>query len=109
MNQHRTPRRRRLLLGLALLVPLATTVLAAAGCSKDPYTASMAASLDVSNGVNDGLTVITTLETDKLITGAEVTKVAGYLNNLTVLNRKFRAHVRAVHTANPAATKAAYI
>ena len=91
------------LLFLLLLVPLLS------GCPKDPYTAAMAASLDISNGVNDGLTVITQLEQDKLITQIETAKLATYLGNVTTLNGTFRTAVRSIHSANASSTKAAYI
>lgn len=99
-------RRYKVLLIAPLLLAL---VLAVSGCPKDPYTASMAASLDVSNGVNDGITVITQLEQDKLITPQEGASVAVYLGNMTVLNGKFRVAVKSIHAANPTATKAQYI
>jgi hypothetical protein len=100
---------RRSIIPVMFILLMAGVVVALSGCPKDPYTASMAASLDVSNGVNDGITVIGQLETDSLITRAEGAKIAGYLGNLTVLNGKFRTTVRSIHTANPVATKAAYI
>ena len=98
-------RKRKVAIGLTLVLFLAM----AQACTKDPYTAAMQASLDVSNGVNDGITVVTQLEQDKLITQQETAAIAKYLGNLTVLNGKFRTSVKAVHSANPASTKAAYI
>ena len=98
-------RNRKRAMGLAVVF----VAMCLAACSQDPYTAAMKASLDVSNGVNDGITVITQLEQDKLITQQETASIAKYLGNLTVLNGKFRTEVKAVHTANPASTKAAYI
>lgn len=98
-------RKRKVAIGLTLVLFLAM----AQACTKDPYTAAMQASLDVSNGVNDGITVVTQLEQDKLITQQETAAIAKYLGNLTVLNGKFRTEAKAVHTANPASAKAAYI
>jgi hypothetical protein len=101
--------RRQRMVAVALLLLLAPLVLLTSGCPKDPYTAAMAASLDISNGVNDGLTVITQLQQDKLITQAEMAKVATYLGNLTTLNGKFRTTVKSIHSANASSIKAAYI
>jgi hypothetical protein len=87
---------------------LILAVLLTAGCPKDPYTAAMAASLDVSNGVNDGLKVIAQLRQDGLITQAELADYAGYLGSVTTLNGTFRTSVKQVH-AGGATTKAAYV
>jgi len=80
----------------------------ASGCAKDPYTAAMAASLDVSNVVSDGLVVLTELKKDVLITQPEVATFAGYLGSVTTLNGTFRTSVKAIH-ASGTSGKAAYI
>ena len=99
-------RKVRVLGAISVLMLVAVSL---AGCSKDPYTAAMQASLNISNGVNDGITAITQLVQDKLITPQETAAIAGYLGNLTVLNGKFRTSCKSVHAANPASPKAAYI
>lgn len=101
--------RRQRMVAVALLLLLAPLVLLTSGCPKDPYTAAMAASLDISNGVNDGLTVITQLQQDKLLTQTEVSSIANYLSILTTLNGQFRTTVKSIHSANASSTKAAYI
>lgn len=90
---------------LAIALMLAVCLSA---CSKDPYTASMAASLDISNGVNDALTTLTALRQSDLITQAEMAQYATYLGNLTTLNGVFRTSVKTIHS-NAAAPKSAYI
>ena len=96
-------RRRRLVVLPALLV-----VLLLVACSTDPYTASMKASLDVSNAISDGVKVIGTLQQDKLVSTPEAIDLLGYLNTLTTLNQKFRQDVRVIHNSG-AKGKVAYI
>lgn len=98
-------RRRRAVSTIVLALGLAVFL---AGCPKDPYTASMAASLDVSNGVSDGIQVLGTLKTDNLMTADEVASYAGYLGSLTTLNGTFRASVKQIHASGQTG-KAAYI
>jgi outer membrane murein-binding lipoprotein Lpp len=96
--------------GLAQIT-IAAVLLAAlflSGCPKDPYTASMAASLDVSNGVSDGISAIGQLKKDNLITQAEVASYVGYLGDIGTLNGTFRTSVKQIH-ASGATGKAAYI
>lgn len=90
----------RLVLPLLLLLPLVA-------CSTDPYTASMKASLDVSNAVSDGIKVVATLQTDKVINAKEEADILGYLSSITTLNQKFRQDVRAVHSQS--GTKTDYL
>lgn len=78
------------------------------GCAKDPYTASMAASLDVSNVVGDGVTILSELKKDGLLTQPEIVRFSGYLSSVTTLNGTFRADVKQLH-ATGAVGKAAYI
>lgn len=78
------------------------------GCPKDPYAASMQASLNVSNGVGDGLTVLAELQKDALVSAPEVVSIAGYLGNLTTLNTSFRNSARQIHASGQTG-KAAYL
>lgn len=97
-------RRRKIVIPVFMILLL----LSMSSCSRDPYTASMAASLDISNGVNDALTTLTALRQSDLITQAEMAQYATYLGNLTTLNGVFRTSVKTIHS-NAAAPKSAYI
>jgi hypothetical protein len=101
-------KRRQRAIGFICFTLAAALWCGAWACSKDPYTASMAASLDVSNGVNDGLTVLSELRKGNLITQAEVADYAGYLGSLTTLNGTFRTSVRQIHASGQTG-KAAYL
>lgn len=69
------------------------------GCPKDPYTASMAGSDDIANGVADGITIIADLQKAGLMSPTEVSQYAGYLGSLTTLNQTYRASVRQIHSS----------
>lgn len=80
------------------VLPLLVLLVLVAGCKSDPYTVSMKASLDVSNGVSDGIKLLADLNQAGTLSKSEVADFAGYLGDLTVLNQKFRQDVQALHT-----------
>lgn len=86
--------KRRTLLLLPLLILVTSGF---GGCPKDPYTASMAGSKNLSDAVSDALTIIPLLEADKLITQAQEKDVLGYLGKITVANQTFRNTAKTLH------------
>jgi len=70
-----------------------------AGCSKDPYTASMQASLSVSDAVAQAIPIIQQLQTSNLITTEEAKQVYGYLQTVTVGNGVFRSTAKSLHAS----------
>ena len=87
---------------------LVLLLLLAAGCNTDPYTACMKGSLDVSNAISGGITVIVQLKQDGTVNAQEEFAVLGYFQTATTLNQAFRNNVRTIHS-NPQAGKAEYI
>lgn len=80
-----------------------------AGCtSKDPYTASMNASLQVSDAVAQAIPIVTQLQTSGLITPAEAHMVYAYLDSVTTGNGVFRHSAQALHAAG-GTTPTAYL
>ena len=81
-----------------LLIPI---ILFLSGCpgSKDPYTASMQASLQVSDAVAQAIPIVQQLQTNNLITAAEAHTVYGYLDSVTTGNGVFRHTAQAAHAA----------
>jgi hypothetical protein len=96
-------RHRRLALALLPLVLLLS------GCPKDPYTAAMAGSKDVSDAISAAIPVVHQLEVDKLITSAQQSDVLGYLTKVTEANQTFRTTVKQVHTTNAGNGPAQYL
>lgn len=82
-----------------LLLTLCLLVLQSSGCPKDPYTASLKASDDVSNAVHSAIKVATQYYSTGKLTDSEKAAVAGYLNTVTDANMTFRHNVVAAHTA----------
>jgi len=80
------------------------------GCpgSKDPYTASMQASLQVSDAVAQAIPIVTQLQTSGVITAAEAHTVYGYLDSVTTGNGVFRHTAQSLH-AEHNSTAAAYL
>lgn len=93
--------RTRRFLALALLLPL---LLVINGCPKDPYTAAMAGSKDVSDAVAGVLPVLQELERDKSISIAQTNEVLEYLIKVTKANQSFRVSVKQVHTSGQTGT-----
>ena len=93
-----------------LAVPLLFLSLFVGGCpkSQDPYTASMQASLSVSDSVAQAIPIIQELQTSNLLTPAEAKSVYSYLNSVTVGNQVFRTTARQLHAAGNT-TASAYI
>ena len=68
----------------------------------------MAASLDVSNGISDGIKILGELQADNLITNSEMKDYLGYFGDITDLNGTFRTSVRTIHNSGQTG-KAAYL
>ena len=93
---------KRAILGIILVLGLA-------GCTnKDPYTASMQASLSVSDAVAQAIPIVQQLQASNLITTEESKVVYGYLQSVTVGNGVFRNTARSLH-ASGQTTAAAYL
>ena len=86
------------------LIPLLFLIPFLSGCpgGKDPYTASMQASLQVSDAVAQAIPIVQQLQSTALITDAEAKIVYGYLQSVTVGNQSFRGAVTAAHDAHQA-------
>jgi len=91
-------------------VPLLFLSLFVAGCPKgqDPYTASMQASLSVSDSVAQAIPITQQLQSSGLLTTSESQVVYGYLNSVTIGNQVFRSTAKSLHAAGNT-TPAAYL
>lgn len=99
---------RRSMLGLFAVA--AFIACAAFGCPKnqDPYTASMQASLQVSDAVAQAIPIVQQLQTNNLITPQEAHTVYSYLDSVTTGNGVFRQTAQSLHAAH-STTAGAYI
>ena len=91
-----------------VIILLAAVSLAGCPVSKDPYTASMQASLSVSDAVSQAIPIVQQLRDADLITSAEAHLVFSYLQSATTGNQVFRSAVKSLH-ASGNNTAAAYI
>jgi len=86
---------RRRLQALALL-PL---LLLLSGCPKDPYTASLKGSADVSNAVHSAIQITASYYSTGKLNDQKKAQVAGVLNIVTDCNMTFRKAVVDAHNA----------
>jgi len=83
-------------ISLFVLLPL---VLLLSGCPKDPYTASLRGSADVSQAVSSAIKITASYYSTGKIDDAKKAKVAGVLNIVTDCNMTFRKAVVDTHNA----------
>lgn len=90
---------RRQLLRLSFLVLFCPLILSLSGCPKDPYTASLKGSADVSNAVHEAIKVTASYYSTGKLNDAKKAQVAGVLNIVTDCNMTFRKAVVDAHNA----------
>jgi hypothetical protein len=76
---------------------LIAALLLVAGCSHDPYTASIAASKTVSDSVSQAIPILEQYYSGGKLTDAEKANIANYLGAVTDANMKFRAAAVQLH------------
>jgi|SRR6185437_1410135 len=86
----------------AILVPiLAVALLAVAGC-KDPYGACVKADSDIAQGIASGLSTVSQLNAQGVLSNTEALNVAGYLEFANQADEAFGNCVEAAHTSSKA-------